>query len=79
MEGICQKLKVNIETGLTGADFPQRTEHFGNNEKEAITATPFCKLLLAALDDFMLKVLIACAVISITVDMALASIKDGKS
>jgi len=71
-ETIIQKLKVNLDTGLTGVDFPQRTEHFGNNYREPLKAKSFGKILLAALDDFMLKILIVCALISIFVEMILA-------
>jgi len=35
--------------------------------------TPFCTLLLGALDDFMLKILIVCATFSIAVDMSFAT------
>jgi len=35
--------------------------------------TPFFSLLLGALDDFMLKILIVCAIFSIVVDMSLAT------
>jgi len=30
-EGICDKLRVDPKIGLTGKDFNQRTENFGNN------------------------------------------------
>ena len=34
--------------------------------------TPFCRLFIGALDDFMLRLLLVCATISITVDVAFA-------
>ena len=46
---------------------------FGTNYKEPLTITPFCTLLLMALDDFMLKILIVCAIFSIVVDMSFAT------
>lgn len=46
---------------------------FGSNFKEGPSRTPFCQLLLAALDDFMLKILIVCAIFSIVVEMSFAS------
>jgi len=50
-----------------------REKIFGSNYKEPPTRTPFCTLLLTALDDFMLKLLIVCAIFSITVDMSFAT------
>lgn len=46
---------------------------FGTNYKEGPVRTPFCQLLIAALDDFMLKILIVCAIFSIVVDMSFAT------
>ena len=52
---------MDINQGLTGKDFPQRTAAFGNNERDPIAAKTFCKIFFEALDDFMLKVLIVAA------------------
>jgi magnesium-transporting ATPase (P-type) len=65
VEGMLQKLKSNKETGLNGADFPQRTEAFGNNFRPDPVAKGFCPILLEALDDFMMKVLIVAATASL--------------
>jgi magnesium-transporting ATPase (P-type) len=46
---------------------------FGTNEKEKPQPTGFCNMVLAALDDLMLKVLLVCAVFSIVVDMSFAA------
>jgi hypothetical protein len=46
---------------------------FGNHHKELPSQTPFYVLLFGTLEDFMLQVLIVCAVFSITVDMAFAT------
>jgi len=41
-EGICNKLRVDPKVGLTGNDFAERTEKFGNNYRaEAIAKTWF--------------------------------------
>lgn len=72
VEGMCSKLKVDVKIGLTGEDFPQRTQQFGNNHREQIKAKSWFSLFWAALDDFMLKVLMVAAVMSITFDMILA-------
>lgn len=52
---------MDITQGLSGKDFPQRTDFFGNNYREPIKAKTFCKIFFEALDDFMLKVLIVAA------------------
>jgi len=46
---------------------------FGSNHKDGPTRTKFCDLLLGALDDFMLKILIVCAIFSIVVDTSFAT------
>lgn len=82
VEGICGKLKVDLKIGLTGGDFPERTQQFGNNFREQIKARSWFSLFWGALDDFMLKVLIVAAIFSITFDMILADEHDrghGKS
>jgi len=38
--------------------------------------TPFCKLFFGALDDFMLKLLIVCACVSIGIEVGFASPAD---
>ena len=63
-------------------DFKEREEHFGSNYKAPQKRTPFCRLFLGALDDFMLKLLLVCAVVSISIDMGFADASDrshGKS
>ena len=49
--------------------FDDREKHLGTNYKEKPTRTPFYKLFLYALDDFMLKLLMVAAVISYIIDM----------
>ena len=71
-EGICSKLRVDPKVGLTGGDFAERTEKFGNNYREEPVAKSWFSLFIGALDDEMLKLLIVCACFSITFDMILA-------
>jgi len=73
VEGLMEKLKVDPKLGLTGEDFVVRGTHFGKNYREPLKARPFYVLFLAALDDFMLKVLMVAAVFSLTFDMILAT------
>jgi len=61
VESISNKLKTNLENGLTGEDFPARKEFFGDNFREPLKAKSFCRIFWEALDDFMLKVLLVAA------------------
>ena len=65
VEGISNKLKVDLTKGLSGDSFPARTEFFGNNYREKIKAKSFCTIFFEALDDFMLKILIVAATFSL--------------
>jgi hypothetical protein len=71
--GLAEKLRSNLETGLIPVDFAEREEHFGSNYKAPMVRNPFCKLFFGALDDFMLKLLLVCAVVSICFDMGFAT------
>lgn len=73
VEGLAEKICVDPKFGLTGEDFPLRTQHFGNNYRPPLIAKTWLKLFWAALDDFMLKVLIFASIFSIVFDMILAS------
>ena len=72
MQGICEKTRSNIDQGLTPVDFPQREQWFGSNAKNPPKLTPFFKLFLGALDDFMLKFLLVCAVIDLSIEVGFA-------
>ena len=76
IDGICSKLRVDPKVGLTGNDFAERTEKFGNNYRAPLKAKSWCSLFIGALDDFMLKVLIVAAIFSITFDMIIANPDD---
>ena len=52
---------MDVNVGIGGDSFPDRTEFFGNNYREPLKAKSFCKIFFEALDDFMLKVLIVAA------------------
>lgn len=60
-DGLASKLNSDLVGGLTGKDFPERTEAFGNNFREEVEAKAFCDIFLEALDDFMMKVLLVAA------------------
>jgi len=63
------KLKTSLERGLTSNDFEQRQEQFGSNFKTPPKLTPYWRLFLNALDDFMLKFLLVCAALQLSIEM----------
>lgn len=76
MEGLASDLKTDYEKGLSPLDFDKRDEQFGSNKKPPPKRTPFYKLFLGALDDFMLKLLLVCAVVSIAIEVGFAEPHD---
>jgi|LauGreDrversion4_2_1035121.scaffolds.fasta_scaffold166731_1 hypothetical protein len=50
-ESICNKLRVDPKVGLTGHDFAERTEKFGNNYRPEPVAKSWFSLFIGALDD----------------------------
>ena len=69
LEGLCDKLKVDVKRGLTAADLPERCEHFGSNEMKKPEAEGFWAKVWEALQEFMLRVLMCAGTFSIIVDM----------
>jgi magnesium-transporting ATPase (P-type) len=65
---------VDPDKGLTEneEEHAKRDSQFGSNYKPPPARTPFCTFFIAAMDDFMLKILLVCAVISIVIDMSFA-------
>jgi magnesium-transporting ATPase (P-type) len=75
IESILDRLKVDPKIGLNekdADDLQRRDNQFGTNYKPPPETTPFYKFWLGALEDFMLKVLIGGASLSIVIDMSLA-------
>lgn len=71
--GLADKLKTNIEAGLTPTDFEVREKHFGSNYKAPPKVTPFIELFLGAMDDFMLKFLLVCAIVDLSIEVGFAT------
>jgi len=72
-DGLRDALQTSIEFGATTLSIEGRKIAFGSNFKEGPQRSKFCDLLIGALDDFMLKILIVCAIFSIVVDTAFAT------
>jgi magnesium-transporting ATPase (P-type) len=64
-----EKLKTSMTKGLTPVDFEARQEQFGSNFKAQQKLTPYWRLFLNAMDDFMLKFLLVCAALQISIEM----------
>jgi len=71
--GILEALNVDPDVGISSSSLDERTAVFGTHHKEPATGDTFCSMVAAALDDFMLKLLIVCATFSIVVDMSFAA------
>jgi magnesium-transporting ATPase (P-type) len=69
---IMEMLKTNIDQGLTPTDFDARSQAFSNNFKAPPKITPYWKLFLGAMEDFMLRFLIVCASVDIIIECATA-------
>ena len=67
--GLLNALNTDIKQGISAQSLDARDSVFGSNAKDPPTRTGFCKMVLAALDDFMLKLLIVCAFVSIVVEV----------
>jgi len=66
------KLKTNLKTGLIPTDFEKRISHFGTNRKDPPERTSYWVFFIKAIDDFMLKLLLVCAVVDIGFEVGFA-------
>lgn len=55
-------LETSLDKGIAASSVEDRRKKFGTHMKDPPERTGFCTMLLEALDDFMLKILIGCAV-----------------
>jgi magnesium-transporting ATPase (P-type) len=70
--GLCEKLHVTVDRGLTPTDFEERANLFGSNYKAPPKITPYWRLFLGALEDFMLRFLLVCAVVELSIEVGFA-------
>lgn len=69
-------LKTSVEMGISSNSLQGRNRVFGTHKKEPPERTGFCTMLLEALDDFMLKILIGCAIFQLIIEMSTAEPED---
>lgn len=72
-KGLMSKLKTSMDHGLVPTDFNDRAEQFGSNYKAPPKITPYWRLFLNAMDDFMLKFLLVCAAIQISIELGFST------
>lgn len=69
-DGLLDALLIeDYHKGISVSSLDAREAEFGTNHKDPPGRTGFCNMVLAALDDFMLKLLIVCAIFSIAVEV----------
>ena len=73
---LLEGLETSMEMGISNNSCEARTIAFGTHKREAPERTGFCTLLLEALDDFMLKILIGCAVFQLVFEIGMAAARD---
>ena len=66
-----EAVDTSLEGGITSSSLEMRSKVFDTHEKDPPQRTPFYELLYGALDDIMLKILMACAIVSMVVDYAM--------
>ena len=76
MENILNGLQTTVQNGVCEHTLEDRTMQFGTHYKEPPERTGFCQMLKDALDDFMLKILIGCAVFQLVIEMSTAKAED---
>jgi magnesium-transporting ATPase (P-type) len=72
MQAILGHLATSLETGIAGETKEGRDEEFGSNEREKAERNSFCDLVGEQLEDFMLRLLIVCAIFALVTEMAFA-------
>lgn len=66
--GLLEALNSDLKVGISKASLDARTTVFGTHHKDPLVGEGFWSMVFKALEDFMLKLLIVCAIFSIAVD-----------
>jgi len=65
-------LDTSLKGGIDKRSHDARVAHFGSNMPKVKPRTTFCELVLDSLEDFMLRLLIVCAIFALITEMAFA-------
>jgi magnesium-transporting ATPase (P-type) len=76
MDELLSGLKTSLEGGISSNSLDGRNMSFGTHAKPPPERTGFCQMLKDALDDFMLKILIGCAVFQLVIELSTAEPED---
>lgn len=76
IENVFTGLQTSLEQGILTSSVAERRKQFGTHMKDPPERSSFCSMLLEALDDFMLKILIGCAIFQLIIEMSTASKED---
>jgi magnesium-transporting ATPase (P-type) len=71
-QGILSILQTSLDAGIKSDTRPQRVQEFGTNEPEITPRTTFWELMCDVLQDFMLQLLIVCAIFALVTEMIMA-------
>lgn len=66
LQGLCASLETSVDHGVTGS-LEERRSHFGDNQPHIYRSKSFWHFIYAILNDTVLKILIAAAIISLAI------------
>ena len=78
-EELLSILDTSIEKGIAATTFADRIAQFGSNMPKPKERTTFCELVWEALQDFMIRLLIVCAIFALVTEMAFAKDAETRS
>ncbi len=62
-------LKTDIKNGITNNSIENRIKAYGDNIVVGRPPKTFCEIVMETLDDFVMKILIVCAFINLTINL----------
>ena len=69
IDGIKERLKVNVKEGIEAASIPSRISGFGSNERSPPIPRGFCAILWKVMEDTVLRILLIASIASIIIEM----------
>lgn len=68
-EAVAEMIKTDLKTGLTDQNEKYRDLTYGSNEAKPYKPSSFCALFFGAMNDFVLRILIVFAIVSLVAEM----------